>query len=517
MSAQYSGLIVELSANASIPGKQLGAIMTAYPTCWGYAAPVKDKKTGATKLLMAATKIPQGFSPKDIQDMKAELHGTPEMMEFFGKFPDNVDDVCMQPFPLLEDDKGNTTLCLFMEGDYDHWSKEDELNLSPEYICYRDKISPLVNKLNDFCKGDISQLVKELGGPVVQEILEGTFADRGVMYFLADNGASQMIEGGNDKRKDEDWGSVSNEVPEVKEGTSPEPKEEPADAQPTLSLAEKRKLRQQGKEPATQTATKPAIQQKDTTLSEQQVKDTLKSSTAEAPKKGPFLFTLPVSIKTEAEALLYWKSTFGTCPDNWKHKLQNGTWTPSYSAGFPYEKSTKGSIIREKYNPDGTPKSASKGFAALDNVATGKTDTATAKSPQDGDTRPASAPNKLPIMPVAVRDKVIADIVKLDLKSRPIASNDEIKAVEAKHSTLFEQLNKTPIELLWRMSYEEIDKFNRTYPDFGSVWLFSLRNFQILNWKTTEKPKEEETATEAVHEPELTLAQKRAARKKAAA
>jgi hypothetical protein len=521
MSAQYTGLIAELSANATIPGKQLEAIMTAYPTCWGYAAPVTDAKTGVKKMLMAATKLPEGWSAKDLQDMKAEIRGTPEMMEYFGKMPDNTEDVCMQPFPLLENDGGGVTLCLFMEGDFEHWAKEDEPNHSPEYICYRDKITPLVNKLNNLVGGNITKLVKELGSSEFQDILEGTFNERGVIYFLADNGASQLIEGGNDKRKDEDWGSTSNEVPEVEAPVVEAPVEEPAKE---LTLAEKRKLRQQGSSavkpnpPGVHTVpTKPAIQQKDTSLSEQRIKESLNSSTTASASKGPFLFTLPQTIKTEDEAKNYWRTNFGTCPDNWKHKDANSKWVPSYTAGFPYEKSAKGSVIRDKYNADGSLKSGSKGFAALDDIANGKTATTPTTSAGDGDTRPASAPAKLPIMPVAVRDKVIAEITKLDLKSRKIMSNDEIKETEKKHSTLFAQLNNTPPEDLWRLSYAEIDRLNRTYPDFGSVWLFSLRNFQIQNWKilgdTTKKEEPEATGPE----PELTLAQKRAARKAAAA
>lgn len=522
----YAGLIAELSPNATIPGKQLEAIMTAYPTCWGYAAPVTDKKTGVHKLLMGATKIPEGWSAKDIQDMKAQLQGTPEMIEYFGKFPADTDDVCMQPFPLLEDNKGNTLLCLFLEGEgFAHWAKEDEPTHSPEYICYRDKISPLVNKLNQMLGGNVTKVVKELGSSEFQDILEGTFSERGVIYFLADNGASQMIEGGNDKRKDEDWGAVSNEIPEVKEGTSPEPKEEkPQEEKPELSLAEKRELRKKGKTNppgvhATTATPKPVAQQKDTTLSEQRIKEALNNSTTASTPKGPFLFTLPQTIKTEAEAKSYWQTNFGTCPDMWKHKDKDGNWIPSYTTGFPYEKSAKGSIIREKFNADGSPKSATKGFAALDDAATGKgAAPASTKSAGDSDTRPSSAPSKLPIMPPAVRDKVIAEINKLDLKSRQIMSNEEIKEAEKKHSTIYAQLQNIPVKDLWRMSYEEVDKLIRSYPDFGAVWLFALRNFQIQNWKEPEEPKKEEAGTEPAQKPEkeLTLAEKRALRKQSA-
>lgn len=536
MSAQYSGLIVELSANASIPGKQLEAILNAYPTCWGYAAPVTDKKTGANKMLMAATKLPQGWSAKDLQDMKAQISETPEMMEFFGKMPDNIDDVCMQPFPLLENAKGGVTLALFMEGDFDHWAKEDEPNLSPEYLCYRDKISPLILKLETMCRGDVTAIVKELADPVYRDVLEGTFENRGVIYFLADNGASQLIEGGNDdKRKDEDWGSVSNEVPEVPQVEEVKVDSTPATAKPELTLAEKRKLRQANADAAAQktvegvhatTATpKSVLQQKDTTLSEQRLKETLNTSTTASTSKGPFLFTLPKTIKTTEEALQYWKTNFGTCPNEWKHKDKDSNWLPSYSAGFPYEKSAKGSIIREKYNPDGSTKSGSKGFASLDDIANGKAPVASAVDPHPDATRPASAPSKIPVMPVAVRDKVVSEILKLDLKSRKIQSNEDIKEAEKKHSTLYAQLNNMPVEDLWKLKYEDIDRLNRTYPDFGSVWLFSLRNFQIQNWKILgESPKKEETVNvqqelnmKAVPEPEqLTLAQKRAARKAAA-
>lgn len=529
----YQGLIAELSPDSTIPGKQLEAIMTAFPTCWGYAAPVTDKQ-GKHKLLMASTRIPEGWSAKDIQDMKAELQGTPEMLEYFGKFPDNTSDVCMQPFPLLEDDKGGTTLCLFMEGDFDHWSEQDPAdNLSPEYICYRNKISPLINKLETLCGGDVNRIIKELGDPVYQDILQGTFEKRGVIYFLANTGASVMIEGENDKRKDEDWGALSNEVPEVQMVTDTTVEEE----QPVveLSLAEKRKLRQQNADKAaTKTADtvkhelsavqrplnkKPATQLKDTTLAEQGIKVSLKTSTAAAPAaKGPVLIHLPLSIRTVEEALTWWKTNFGTCPNEWKHKQADSTWVPSYKAGFPYEKAAKNSVVRDQYNPDGSPKSSSKGFAALDNLATGNAPVATAVGPHPDAARPPSAANKFPVMPAAVRDKVIAEMVKLDLKGRKIMTNEEVQATQNKHSTFFAQLGNTPVEDLWRMSYEEIDRLNRTYPDFGSVWLFSLRNYQMQNWEPAE-PKKEETAEQAVQQPEqeLSLAQKRALRKKAAA
>lgn len=528
MSAQSKGLIAELSANCAIPGKQLEAIMTAYPSCWGYAAPLKSSKTGKPVMRVAATKLPQGFSAKDIQDMKAQMEVAPEMMEFFGGFTNpDTDEVCLQPFPVLEDASGNVTLCLFMEGDFDHWAEEDEPNLTPEYICYRDKIAPLIAKLETTCKGDLSAILKELDDPVYKDILEGTYAERGVMYFLANNGSSQMIEGGNTFRKDEDWGSTSNEIPEVQHVTDTTVEEETVTAKPELSLAEKRKLRQQAADAAAKktvegvhatTATpKSVTSQKNTTLAEQGVKDSLKNSTTAATAKGPFLFTLPQTIKTEAEAKKYWQTNFGTCPDMWKHKDKDGNWAPSYTAGFPYEKAAKGSVIKEKYNSDGSPRTSAKGFAGLDDIATGKTDVATATSTGDGDTRPATAPVKLPVIPAAVRDKVISDMLKLDLKSREVMTNEEIKTAEAKHPTLFAQLKNMPVEDLWRMSYAEIDRLNRSYPDFGSVWLFSLRNYQIQNWKTAEEPKKE-TGEQPVHDkPELTLAEKRALRNKAAA
>lgn len=523
--SDYAGLIAELNANATIPGKQLEAIMTAYPTCWGYAAPLTDKKTGVAKLLTAAIKLPEGWTPKDIQDMKAELRGTPEMMEFFGKFPEGTDDVCMQPFPLLEDDKGNVTLALFLEGDFDHWAKEDEPHHSPEYICYRDKIGPLVNSLSEMLSGNVTKIVKKIGSTEYQDIFEGTFGERGVIYFLADNGASQLIEQ-NDKRKDEDWGGISNEVPEVETPTTivEEPVEQPVE-QPGLSLAEKRKLRQaaEAKKPDgvhTTTATpKSVLNKQNTTISEQRVLETLKTTTAAAPAKGPFIFTLPKTITTEAEAKAYWQTNFGTCPDMWKHKDAAGNWVPSLTAGFPYEKAAKNSVIRDKFNTDGSLKSATKGFGALDDVATGKTAApATTTTPDPDAARPATVPGKLPLMPTAVRDKVIAEVLKLDLKSRPIMSNDEIKAAEAKHSSVYVQLKNMPVEELWRMSYEELDKLNRSYPDFGSVWLFALRNYQMQNWKRIEEPKKEEAVVEAAQpEQGLTLAQKRALRKAAAA
>lgn len=527
--SDYAGLIAEVNAKATIPDKQLEAIMTAYPSCWGYAAPFTNKQ-GVRKLQIAAVKLPEGWSAKDIADMKAQVDGgMPEMIEYFGKFPDNTDDVCMQPFPLLENDKGGTTLCLFMEGDFDHWRVDDEPNLTGEYRCYRDKISPLINKLEIQCRGDVNAILKELADPVYKDILEGTYENRGVMYFLADTGHNQIIEDQNEHRKDEDWGGISNEVPDIQINTDTTVEEEiVAEPVKELSLAEKRKLRQQnGGKPATAPA--PAAQattatprsltagKKDTTLSEQTIKDSLKGSTAPAASKGPFLFTLPSTIRTTDEALAYWKAQAGTCPDNWKHKDEKGNWVPSYKAGFPFEKFTKGSVIREKYNPDGSAKSGAKGFAALDNLANDKSSVATAVGPQPDAPRSGAAPSKLPVIPAAVRDKVIAEMIKLDLKSRAIMSNDDIKAVENKHSTFFQQLAQIPPEDLWKMSYEEIHRLNTTYPDFGSVWLFSLRNYQQQNWKAAATTtKKEETATEAVQvEPqgELTLAQKRALRK----
>jgi hypothetical protein len=523
------GLIAELNANAEIPGKQLEAIMTAYPSAWGYAAPLKSGKTGQTSLKIAATRLPEGWSAKDIHDMKAQAGGMPEMMEIFQKFPDNVDEVCLQPFPVLEDDGGNVTLCLFMEGDYDIWADEAEPNLTGEYRCYRDKICPLIEKVSKLCGGDVSAIVKELQDPAWTDILQGTYENRGVMYFLANTGANYMIEGGNDKRKDEDWGGLSNEVPDIQVHTDTTVEEEiPAPAEkPELSLAEKRRLRQQNADKAavktiegvhaTTASPRPVIQKKDTTLAEQGIKESLNTSTA-APPKLPMLFTLPKTITDVDEAKKYWQTNFGTCPDMYKRKDDKGNWVPSYSAGFPYEKAAKGSIIREKFNPDGSLKSGSKGFAALDAVATGKEPSVpTAKGPDPDAARSAPPSSKIPVMPTAVRDKIITELEKLDLKSRPIMSNDDAKKAEEKHSTLFAQLKNMPVEHLWRMSHDEIDRLNRTFPDFGSVWLFSLRNYQIQNWKTAEEPKKEAGTEPAQVQPELTLAQKRAARKAAAA
>jgi hypothetical protein len=518
------GLIAELNANAEIPGKQLEAIMTTYSSCWGYAAPLKDGKTGQTNLKIAAVKLPEGWSAKDIHDMKAQAGGMPEMMEYFGKFPDNVDDVCMQPFPVLEDDKGNVTLCLFMEGDFDIWVDEAEPNLTGEYRCYRDKICPLIEKVSKLCGGDVSAIVKELQDPAWTDILQGTYENRGVMYFLANTGANYMIEGGNEHRKDEDWGALSNEVPEIQVHTDTTVEEEiPAPTEKKeLSLAEKRALRAKAAEAAvkkpvegvhsTTSSPRPVSSQKDTTLSEQRIKELSNSS---ALPKGPFLFTLPETITTSEAALSYWKENFGTAPNMYKYKDKDGNWVPSYTAGFPYEKATQGSIIRNKYNADGSPKSGLKGMAAIEAIAKGEPSAATAKGPDPDAARSAPAPSKIPVMPTAVRDKIINELVKLDLKSRPIMSNEEIKKAEEKHSTLFSQLGNMPIEHLWRMSFEEIDRLNHSFPDFGSVWLFSLRTFQMLNWKHTEEPKKEETGTKEPVQ-ELTLAQKRAARKAAA-
>lgn len=517
--SDYTGLVAEVDAKTKIPDKQLEAIMTAYPSCWGYAAPFTNKQ-GVRKLQIATVKLPEGWSAKDIQDMKAQVQdGMPEMMEYFGKFPANIDDVCMQPFPLLENDKGNVTLCLFMEGDYDHWKKEDEenhTNLTPEYICYRDKIAPLILKLETQCRGDVNQIVKELADPVYRDILEGTFDKRGVMYFLAESGVSQLIEDQNDKRKDEDWGSVSNDIPEVPATEEVEVKEPEKEPEKELSLAEKRKLRQANADKAAQKTIEGVHA---TTTTSKPINQALKNSTAAAPK-GPFIFTLPKSITTEAEAKTYWQTNAGTCPDMWKVKQANGTWAPSYTAGFPYEKFAKNSIIRDKYNADGTLKSSGKGFAALDDVATGKDKgpVATPVGPHPDAPRPGPAPAKIPVIPSAVRDKVLEELLKLDLKSRKIMSNDEIKAAEAKHSTFLAQLKNIPREELWRLSYEELDKLNRTYPDFGSGWIFALRSFEMQNYKPAKEPKKEETGNEPVQpEQELTLAQKRALRKKAAA
>lgn len=520
----YSGLIAELGANMTIPDDQLTAIMTSYPSCWGFAAPVTDK-AGAHKLLMNATKIPEGWAAKDIQDMKAQFNGTPEMVEYFGKFPDNVDEVCLQPFPCLEDDKGNLKLCVFLEGDFDHWGSEEEPNLTPEYLCYREKILPLVNKLNNMNGGDVHKVIEELGSDVFKDVLEGTFEKRGVIQFLADYGGSQLIEGENNERHNEDWGSTSNEVPDLpKDLFSFEPTKEPVKE---LTLAEKRKIRMEaeaaakGKDNGVRATT--ASPKSLTQVTPPPAKEAALSSTIASHAKGPFLFTLPANIKTVGEALEWWKAQAGTCPDMWKHKDPDNAqkWVPSYTAGFPYEKFSKGSIIHEKFNKDGTPKSSGKGFAAIDDIATNKGPVATAVGPQPDATRPPAAPSKFPIIPVAVRDKVLAKLDQYDLKSRKIMSNEDMAAAEKRHSSFSAQLKNMPRELLWLLEYAELDYLNRTYPDFGSAYIFALRNFEILNYKKPEEPKKKETGEYPDKQPEppkeLTLAEKRALRKAAAA
>lgn len=519
MSAQSLGLIAEVDANQKIPETQLDAILGTYSSAWGYAAPTHDKKTGIKLLLTGSTRIPDDMKAKNIQEMKDEFKNIPELVEWFGKIPTDGDDVCLQPFPCLEDDKGNTTLVCFLEGDFDHWTKDDETNHTPEYICYRDKISPLVARIAKLCNGDMDKVMEELRSKEMQDIFEGTYAERGVIYFIADNGANLKIEGGNDDiRSDHDWGSASNSIPEV-EGppAAAEPKEEPKE----LSLAERRALRQAQKNPpgvhTTDAKPRPVMNQKNTTLSEQRLKDTLNTSTATPPKKGPFLITLPPEITSEDDAKnKFWKPHFGTCPDNWKFKDPKGNWVPSHTAGFPYDKLVKNSSLRAKYNPDGSPKTSSSGFAALDNFAKGKADAPAAAGAKTDAPRSAPPAPRIPVMGANVRDRVIEDIVKLDLKSRKIMSNDEIKATEKKHSSLYAQLGNMSSDELNKMSYEEQVKLTTTYPELGHVWLFNLRTFQMLN-KKVEEPKQEAGTEPAEETKELTLAERRALRQKARA
>jgi hypothetical protein len=224
-----------------------------------------------------------------------------------------------------------------------------------------------------------------------------------------------------------------------------------------------------------------------------------------------------------------WNNNFGTCPNDYRIR-ENEEWVVNFDVGLPYAKLKANSPLKGQYKALANlsvagGKAVAKGFAGIDELAKQNPNDPHAKSAAaTSATGPSPASPTVPGLPAVSRAKAIELLKKYDLKSHAMMPTAEMKKIEDRSKSFFEELNLSR-EQFWNMSYDFLLDIAKNVPEAAADMIFTLRMYQQKTWKMIEdisaknKPAEtapKEAAAPATGKP-LTLAERRAAQAKKSA
>jgi hypothetical protein len=252
---QSQGLIATTFPNQVVDAITMENAFDVFSSCFGYAAAIKGKD-GLQRLAKGAQSLPPKMTLEQFNSAYEEVVNKlaagndggeiPQMMLYWGRVPEGTDVDCNQPFVLSSDERGRALLVCCLEGDFTSHATDDSGKYTPEYQYLVDYLQPKISDMLELVDGDVSKVMKALAkDSTVKEIL-GTMGDKSAITFMDFNGTQVQIETSDKDRVENEWGTISREIPKpADEPAVEEPVEEPA-AEPvvepkkTMTLAERR-------------------------------------------------------------------------------------------------------------------------------------------------------------------------------------------------------------------------------------------------------------------------------------
>lgn len=303
----HKSVIVIQKAGKNINPAYLSRVFKEYNSYMG-AALVADGK------LMVAKNGEAPPNQAAVTEITDAFGGTADIVFTFCKADKNILEEDMQPFELLKDEDGKTTLMAgFLDGGFQGYTIPKSSH-TDEFHCAQDFLIPKMKKLHKYGNG-LPGLLAELADPITAKDFQNAWTDKGNITLIASEGSPITFSSNNTQKTVFNWGWTSNSLGYVEQTEVPKV-EKPAEvvAEKPLSMLEKLKLKASGAVtgPAPKPADLPAEAKTDTSGKAAAV-------LAEYEQDYEYI-TLPAEAKdwVNKKKVEWWTAEVGYKPDGYR-------------------------------------------------------------------------------------------------------------------------------------------------------------------------------------------------------
>jgi len=201
----YTMSINMIKAGHTIPDDLLKVLLTENRSAFGFVI----RKDGVLDVERFGKEIPMEDIDKDFSNCKDILKNTSafDRMFCFGQFPENFEDVEIQPFMVLHNSKKQPLFAVAIEGDFPGRNIDDET--SEFFGVMEEYLGPKIEDLYKLLGNDPKKLTEAMRSDTFAKDLSNLYSHRGVIAILPFEG-DPIIHGKNELGGTFDWGSSSN-------------------------------------------------------------------------------------------------------------------------------------------------------------------------------------------------------------------------------------------------------------------------------------------------------------------
>lgn len=202
--ATYDSVVICKFAGKDIPDALLTAVLKDHKSCAGVAIIGANEDYLGTFLMSDQSDGYEACTTESVQHLLSQ-HSDKCAVLSFGNFPKKYDDDNVQPYVVLFDEEGQTTMSCYMAGSYDKKAKAGT-DKSPPYQVFERLILPQMLKASKANGDDISQTYKDVASdPALAELMKLMYEGEGLITLVCNEGLVTFGE----LAKGEDWGWAS--------------------------------------------------------------------------------------------------------------------------------------------------------------------------------------------------------------------------------------------------------------------------------------------------------------------
>ena len=199
-----TGVLMGSNEGQSIPTPVLTKAGQLFPDYVGIAMLGNDGKFAISR----GIKPDMAKAIASIEEIQKENVGE-KLFVYFGKSPTGYLPDDLQPYVVLQDNKGEPLILAFAEGDYTPFTHDDSTK-SREFFFIDELVRPTIDEA---FAGDLEALLKKLEGPLTRKNFMNAITGRGECLLLCANGSNpKFTKNAATFGRDYTWGWITNHM-----------------------------------------------------------------------------------------------------------------------------------------------------------------------------------------------------------------------------------------------------------------------------------------------------------------
>lgn len=204
--ATYDTVVLCKFAGKDIPDALLTAVLKDHKSCAGVAIIGASEDYLGTFLTSEGSDGWEVPTTESVQNLLSQ-HKDKCALLALGNFPEKFDDDNVQPYVVLFDAEGNTTMSAFMAGVYDKKAKAGT-DKAPSYQVFERLILPQMLKASKANNDDVKETYKDIASdPALAELMKLLPEGEGLITLVCNEGLVTFGDLANTNK--EDWGWAS--------------------------------------------------------------------------------------------------------------------------------------------------------------------------------------------------------------------------------------------------------------------------------------------------------------------